>query len=187
MPAVATTVSSASQRTAAVLRKLRNALDALYLLSGYLAAICMVGILVMTMLQIGARVTGHNFRGASDYAGYFMAGSAFLAFPYAFNEGAQIRIELFLSMMGRWRYLAERASFLTASAIAIWFAWYCWKLVYWSYLLGDVSQGMDATPTWIPQLTMGFGATLFAIAVVDRTTRLLFTGEHGLPASPDAL
>jgi TRAP-type C4-dicarboxylate transport system permease small subunit len=169
------------------LHRVRNGLDALYLISGCLAAACLVGILLMTMLQIGARLTGHSLRGASDYAGYFMAGAAFFGFPYALNQGAQIRIELFLSMMGRRRPLIERLGFVVSSVIAIWFAYHCWGLVSWSYELGDVSQGLDATPIWIPQLTMAIGVSLMAVSVVDRTLRLFITGNHGLPQSPDSL
>lgn len=186
MPAIAAQSAGAS-KAGRVLTRLRNGLDAMYLLSGYLAAAAMAGILVMTMVQIGARLTGHNFRGASDYAGYFMAASAFFGFPYALNAGAHIRIELFLSMMGRFRKLGENISFIVSSAIASWFSFYCWKLVYWSYMLGDISQGMDATPIWIPQLSMSVGSSLLTIAILDHTVRLLVTGNHGLPPPPDSL
>jgi TRAP-type C4-dicarboxylate transport system permease small subunit len=184
---VVTTSVTAPAITGNLLSKLRNGLDCLYRASGYLAAACMVGILAMTVLQIGARVTGYNVRGASDYAGYFMAASAFLAFPYALNEGAHIRIEIFLSLLGKRRPWMEKISFVVASFVAGWFAFYSWKLVYWSFELGDMSQGMDATPLWIPQLTMSVGASLFAVAIFDHTLRFLVTGKHGLPASPDSV
>ena len=57
-------------------------------------------------------------------------------------------------------------------------------MVYWSYALGDVSQGLDATPIWIPQLSMAFGVSLLAVAVIDHGLRLLLTGDHQIPASP---
>jgi hypothetical protein len=60
-------------------------------------------------------------------------------------------------------------------------------MVYWSYVLGDVSQGLDATPIWIPQLSMAFGMSLLAVAVADHGLRLIATGEHGIQASPDAV
>jgi TRAP-type C4-dicarboxylate transport system permease small subunit len=177
---IASQTAAGAMATGRILVRIRKGLDALYLISGYLAAICMVGILVMTMLQIGARLTGWALRGATDYAGYFMAAAAFLGFPYALNQNAHVRIELFLSLLGRHRVWLERLGFLVSSTIAIWFAYYCWKQAYWSYKLGDMSQGLDATPVWIPQMAMPLGASLLALAIADHTVRLLFTGHHGL-------
>ena len=53
--------------------------------------------------------------------------------------------------------------------------------------LNDISQGLDATPIWIPQLSMAIGLTVLALCVVDHSLRLILTGDHRLPASPDAL
>ena len=163
------------------------ALDRFYLCCGYLAAFFMVCIFLTTMLQVGSRWIGINIRGLTDYAGYFMAASAFLAFPHTFNRGAHIRIELFMSMMGRFRFVAELLSFSAASAIAVWLANFAWSMVYWSWTLNDISQGLDATPIWIPQLSMAIGLSVLAVCVMDHSLRLLLTGDHQLPASPDAL
>jgi TRAP-type C4-dicarboxylate transport system permease small subunit len=162
-------------------------LDRLYLYCGYLAAFFLVCIFLTTMLQVGSRLVGVNIRGLTDYAGYFMAASAFLAFAHTFNHGAHIRIELFLSLMGRMRKAAEWFSFLVSAAISGWLAYHAWAMVYWSRALNDISQGMDATPVWIPQLSMSVGMTVLAICVTDHSLRLLLTGHHRLPASPDAL
>jgi TRAP-type C4-dicarboxylate transport system permease small subunit len=164
-----------------------SALDRLYLYCGYLAAFFLVCIFLTTMLQVCTRFLGINIRGLTDYAGYFMAASAFLAFPHTFNKGAHIRIELFMSMMGRFRAVAEWCSFLAASAIALWLAWFAWSMVYWSWALNDISQGLDATPIWIPQTSMALGLSLLAISVIDHGLRLVISGDHQLPASPDAL
>jgi TRAP-type C4-dicarboxylate transport system permease small subunit len=162
-------------------------LDRVYASCGYIAAFFLVCIFVTTMLQVASRLAGVNIRGLTDYAGYFMAASAFLAFAYTFNHGAHIRIELFLSMMGRFRRVAEWSSFIVSAAIATWLAYFAWSMVYWSYMLHDISQGLDATPIWIPQLSMAFGLTMLALAVFDHALRLILTGDHGLPTSPDAL
>lgn len=169
------------------LDKTWDRLDRLYLVSGYLAAAFLVLIFLTTMLQVASRLLGYNIRGLTDFAGYFMAASAFLAFAHTFNHGAHIRIELFLSMMGRFRKAAEWFSFLVALATTGWLAWYAWSMVYWSYKLNDISQGLDATPIWIPQLSMAIGLSILALSVVDHTLRLILTGDHRLPSSPDAL
>ena len=167
--------------------RLWGQLDRVYLYCGYLAAFFLVCIFLTTMLQVGSRWLGINIRGLTDYAGYFMAASAFLAFPHTFNRGAHIRIELFMSMMGRFRLMAEFLSFFASSAIALWLAYFAWSMVYWSRTLNDISQGLDATPIWIPQLSMAIGLSVLALCVVDHGLRLLISGKHQLPASPDAL
>lgn len=162
-------------------------LDRLYLASGYFAAFCMVAIFALTMAQIVGRLIGHNLRGVTDYAGYFMAASAFLAFAHTLNRGAHVRIELFLSLLGKYRRWMEKLCFLISTAIAVWFSYYSWTMVITSYDLGDVSQGLDATPMWIPQLTMAIGASLMALAIADHGLRLILTGDHGIEAAPDAV
>lgn len=164
-----------------------NGLDRLYLWCGYLAAFFLVCIFLTTMLQVASRLVRLNIRGLTDFAGYFMAASAFMAFAHTFNRGAHIRIELFMSMMGRFRIVAEWFSFVVSSAIVVWLAYFAWSMVHWSYALGDISQGLDATPIWIPQLSMAIGMSVLAICVIDHGVRLILTGDHRLPASPDAL
>jgi TRAP-type C4-dicarboxylate transport system permease small subunit len=162
-------------------------LDNLYLSCGYLAAFFLACIFLTTILQVVSRLAGVNITGLTDYAGYFMAASAFLAFAHTFNQGAHIRIELFMSMMGRFRRVAEWFSFLVSAAIGLWLSYFSWSMVYWSRALNDISQGLDATPLWIPQLSMAIGLTVLALCVVDHSLRLILTGNHQLPASPDAL
>jgi TRAP-type C4-dicarboxylate transport system permease small subunit len=169
------------------LDRIWNWLDRLYLYCGYLAAFFLVCIFLTTMLQIVSRYAGFNLRGLTDYAGYFMAASAFLALAHTFNHGAHIRIELFMSLMGRYRAVAEWFSFIVSASLAVWLCWHAWSMVYWSYRLNDVSQGLDATPIWIPQLSMTIGLTALALSIIDHGLRLILTGDHRLPTSPDAL
>ena len=44
---------------------------------------------------------------------------------------------------------------------------YSCKLSWQSHAFNDVSTGNDATPLWIPQLTMAVGTVILAIAFVD--------------------
>lgn len=169
------------------LARIWSGLDRLYLACGYLAALAMLGIFLITMAQIVCRPLGIGLRGSTDYAGYLMAASAFLAFAHALNRGAHVRIELFLSMLGRQRRWGERICFALSTAIATWFAYHCCRQTYLSYVLNDVSQGLDATPIWIPQLAMALGASLLALAVADHALRLLLTGDHQIEPMPDAV
>jgi TRAP-type C4-dicarboxylate transport system permease small subunit len=157
-------------------------LDGLYFAGGLIAACFLIAILVIIVLQMLARWTGHVFPGSTDYAGYCMASASFFAFAHALNRGAHIRVSLLLSALGRYRRYGEIWCFVIGSALACYFAWYAVKAVYWSHKLHDISQGQDATPLWIPQLAMAAVTIMLAIAFIDHLLRLIITGEHGIEA-----
>lgn len=159
---------------------LRRTLDALYLTGGVIAALFTIAMLVIIVLQMLARWTGQVFPGATDYAGYCMAASAFFAFAYAFNRGAHIRVSILLNGLGRFRRWGEIWCFGLGAAISTYIAWYAVKGVWWSRKLHDISQGLDATPIWIPQLSMGIGSVLLALCLWDNLIRLLSGGSHGI-------
>lgn len=167
-----------------MLKPLRRVLDALYLAGGVLGGVFMVAILLLIVAQMVARWSGLVFPGGSEYAGYAMAGSSFLALAYALNCGAHIRVSLILGALGRWRRYGEIWCYGVAAVIAIFFARYAVKANIWSAKLGDVSQGQDATPLWIPQLVMSAGAVLLALALIDQFLRVLAT-EHAGVEEPD--
>lgn len=164
-------------------RMLRRVLDFIYLAGGVVAAFSTVAILVIIVLQMLARWTGHVFPGATDYAGYCMAAASFFAFAYALNHGAHIRVSLLLNTLGkRGRRWLETWCFAIGSAAATYFAWYAVKATWLSHKLHDISQGLDATPMWIPQLAMAFGTTVLAVCFWDHLLQVLLTGNHRIRA-----
>lgn len=165
----------------------RRNLDLLYTVSGYLAAASMVAIFALTIAQMVCRLLAFNVSGLGDYAGYFMAASAFLAFAHTLNSGAHIRIEVFSSLLGRYRIFAETWALGCSTMIAGWFSYYACSMVYWSFKLDDISTGMDATPLWIPQMVMAAGSALFTLALADNFIQLIFHGKHSIQASAEVL
>lgn len=158
---------------------LRKGLDGLYLASGIMAALCLVAILSLIVVQMVARWTGEVFPGAPDYAGYAMASASFLAFANALNRGAHIRVSILVNAVGpRARRVLNIWCFGVGAAIAWYFVWYAQKFVYWSWKFNDISQGQDKTALWIPQSVMLFGAVVFAIALTDHLVQLFITGDH---------
>lgn len=157
----------------------RRALDTLYQMGGYIAALFLLTILLLITAQMVARWAGMTIPGASNYAGYAMAGSSFLAFAYALNTGSHIRVTLALTALGRYRRWGELWCLLIGALVATYMLRYAWNAVYWSRTLGDVSQGQDATPLWIPQLVMVIGAALLTLCLWDNFIRMLFTGRSG--------
>lgn len=159
---------------------MRRFLDRLYLAGGYLAAICLVGILVVIVLQMAARWLLITFPGSSEYAGYLMAASSFFAFAYAMNASAHIRVTLFIKALGKYRYWGEIWCFAIGAIATTYIAWYAIDMVYWSIKFGDISQGRDATPIWIVQLPVVVGSVLFAICFWDNLLSLLFKKKHNV-------
>jgi TRAP-type C4-dicarboxylate transport system permease small subunit len=147
---------------------MRRLLDGLYNSTAALAALCMVGLLVMVMLSVVSRQVGFNVRGTDAYAGYLMAGAGFLALAHTLKRGEHIRVTLLLnSLQGSWRKALEIWSLGFASLLSTVMAFYSCRLVWQSLDFNDVSTGVDATPLWIPQLVMAVGTVVFAIAFVD--------------------
>lgn len=158
---------------------LRRALDGLYLAAGIAAALCLIAILVLIVMQMLARWTGEVFPGAPDYAGYAMASASFLAFAHALNRGSHIRVGILLNALpARAQRWLEVWCFAIGAAVMWYFVYYAQRFVYWSWKFNDISQGQDRTPLWIPQSVMLAGAAIFAIALTDHLLCLLFRGEH---------
>ena len=147
---------------------MRRLLDALYNAAAYLAALLLMGILVMVLLGVFGRIFAFQVRGSDAYAGYCMAGAGFLALAHTLVRGEHIRVSLVLEHAGvQGRRFLERWSLVIAVLLSCGFAWFSLRLAWQSYTLHDVSTGNDATPLWIPQLAMAAGAVVFAIAFVD--------------------
>ena len=162
-----------------VFRWLRSGLDFLYKAAGVMAALCLIAILVLIVIQMLARWTGEVFPGAPNYAGYAMAAASFLAFANALNRGAHIRVSILLNAVGpKTRRILEIWCFAIGTAVMWYFVYYAERFVYWSWKFNDISQGQDRTPLWIPQSAMLAGAAVLAIALTDNLVHLLATGNH---------
>jgi len=153
---------------------MRAFLDSLYRLSGALAAIGMVATLVLVTSGIVTRPLGIYLPGTDDYAGYAMAACGFFALAYTFKHGEHIRVSLLLERAGpRLRAALELFSLASGTAVAATLAFYSVRLVLQSHEFEEISQGVDATPLWIPQLTMAIGSVVLLIALLDDLVRAL--------------
>lgn len=147
---------------------MRRFLDGLYTASGWLAGLCMIGVLLMVTLMILGRLLGFPIGGADAYAGYAMAGAGFLALASTLKHGEHIRVTLVLSMLhGKGRRALEIIALLIAVALSGFLALYSVRLVWQSWSFQDISTGIDATPMWIPQIPMAVGTLIFFIAFLD--------------------
>ena len=147
---------------------MRKALDTLYDSAAWVAAIFMVALLVMVMLSIAGRELGFHVRGTDAYAGYMMAGAGFFALAHTLKRGEHIRVTLVLqSLAPSARRRLEIFSLAVAAILAGLFAFFSVKLCWQSWQFHDISTSNDATPLWIPQISMALGTLILLIAFVD--------------------
>ena len=153
---------------------MRNFLDKLYLYAAYIASIGLLMILLIIVYNMVARWTGGTAMGATAYAGYAMATSAFLAMAYTLNQDGHIRVKMLLSKLGKNRKWGERWCYGIGSLLAVYFFYYASRGAHFSYILNDISQQDDALPMWIPQMVMVIGTFILAIAFLDRFYQAIF-------------
>jgi TRAP-type C4-dicarboxylate transport system permease small subunit len=165
---------------------MRRLLDALYDGAAWVGALFMVGTLVSVLAGVLDRQFAWSLRGTDMYAGYCMAASGFLALAHTLKKGEHIRVTLILNAVkGRARRAIEIWARAAATALAMLFAWYSVKLSINSWQFNDVSTGNDATPLWIPQLTIGVGAVILMIAFIDELV-LEIIGRRAQAGSDEA-
>ena len=166
---------------------MRRLLDALYDSAAALAALFMVSLLGMVLLSILSRQFHFHIPGTDAYAGYLMAAAGFLALAHTLKRGEHIRVTLLLNVLkGKARKGLEIWALGSASLLAALFAYYSAKLAWQSYEFQDISTGSDATPLWIPQLSMAVGTIVLAIAFIDELV-LELRGRRAAPQSGEAL
>ena len=156
----------------------RTWLRRLYAACAVLGGVLFVGIAGFILYQLGSQVFDYIPRSADEFAGYCMAGSAFLALAYTFDANEHIRVTL---IAHRFRGAAHRVldafAMLLSTALAGYLAWYMVKMTWQSWQLGETTQGLIALPLWIPQSAMALGAVVFFIAVAEKALRVL-AGEE---------
>ena len=160
----------------------------LYDAAAWAAAFFMVGVLMMVLASVVGRLVGFNLRGSDAYAGYCMAAASFLALAHTLKRNEHIRVTLLLERFGpRVTHLLEvwchGAGTFFCAALAIFSVRLAWQ----SHTFNDISQGNDATPLWIPQISMAVGAIVLLVAMVDDFVLYLRHREKARPAGEQEL
>lgn len=158
---------------------MRRTIDALYAIGATLGALCLLGIVVLVVIQVASRWLAIPVAGATEFAGYAMVNSFFLPLGYTFRKAAHIRITLLIDRLsGGWRWKAEFACLGVGFGLASCLAVFMFRLAQVSYEIGDLSQGADASPLWIPQSGVAAGSILLAAALADALIEHLFALRH---------
>lgn len=133
-------------RLRGILKPIWKVLDAIYTASGVLAACCMVGILLIIIVQMVCRWMSWQFPGSTDFAGYTMAATSFFALAHALNRGAHIRVSILLNLNTFTRKWINVFALFIAAITATYFARYAIKTNFMSEMINDRTQGIDQVP-----------------------------------------
>lgn len=143
-----------------------------------LAALCLIIIATLIILQITGRLLGFIIPSADDIAGYCMAASIFLALADTLRSGGHIRVTMFISWLPA--PLLKIVEILNVSIGVLftgYFAWYAILMVWQTHQFGEISQGYLPIPLWLPQSMMAFGLFVLFVAFVEEWIRVI----RGLP------
>ena len=163
---------------------MRRTLDALYRVSGGVAACCLALIACLVLAQIVGRMAGVLVPGADDLASYALVATSFLALAYTLKAGGHIRVALLLRRLPPGpRRLAEVGALALGSAITLYFTWFAIELTWLSWRFGDMSQGVLPIPLWLPQSVMTLGLIILAVALIDELVLVLKGALAGYQAA----
>ncbi|HEY5718396.1 MAG TPA: TRAP transporter small permease [Motiliproteus sp.] len=152
--------------------------DKFYLASGYASGVCIILIMLIILAQIVGRFFGFIVPSAEDFSGYALAAATFFGLAYTFREGGHIRVTLVIQHWPkRIRHLQELGVLAFALALTSFMDYYCWHMVWESYVFEEVSYGYIPIPLWMPQVPVGLGALALNVAVLDDLVVLLTGGE----------
>lgn len=155
----------------------RKILDALYLGSGWLAALCLFSIAAVIVAQIGGRLLGVVVPSAAQMAGFFLAATIFLGLAYTLAAGEHVRVVLVIEQLGpRARFAMEVLAVVVSALTTGYLGYYVAQLAYESWLFDDRADGLLAIPLAIPQLAMAAGVLILLIRLLDELVVLIRTG-----------
>jgi TRAP-type C4-dicarboxylate transport system permease small subunit len=153
---------------------LRRALDALYTLAAWLAALSLGSIFLLMMAQVAMREMNMLLPGADDIIAYLCVSTTFFALARTFKNGELIRVGLFIDRAGPGlRRMIEIGVLGFAALVVGAITWFTLEDVLFSIEIEEVAQGSVAFPTWVPKSAMPLGAGILLIAVIEELVRVI--------------
>ncbi len=141
--------------------------------TGYLAALVLLGIIVLTMVEVVSRYVLNNPLILSDeLGGYAMVAVTFLGLAFCAQEKGHIRITFVVERLdpivaGRIRLVTLILGLLFVAVAA----WVSWQFLSDSFARNMRSNSMLMTPLRWPQTVMPVGFTLFALVLVGQLVK----------------
>jgi TRAP-type C4-dicarboxylate transport system permease small subunit len=147
---------------------MRKLLDRLYLGAAYVAASCVLLIMVLMIAQSILREMHVRTGAVNDVVAWLCAAGSFFAMAHAFKHGDFVRVTLLLEKVSD---AAKRRFEIAALSIAViavgYLMFWANRFTYESWAFNDIAQGLLPLPMWIPQLSFALGSILLFVAVLD--------------------
>ena len=157
---------------------LRRFLDALYLVAGYVAACCILLIMLLMIAQSILREMHVRTGAVNDVVAWLCAAAAFFAMAHAFKHGDFVRVTLLLEKISPAAQRRFEIGALAIAAVAVgYLAWWANRFTWDSFVFDETAQGLLPIKMWIPQSTFAIGAILLFVAVVDELVIVLRGGR----------
>ena len=153
---------------------MRKLLDRIYLAAAYVAACCVLLIMILMVGQSILREMHVRTGAVNDVVSWLCAAAAFFAMAHAFKHGDFVRVTLLLEKIPvRAQKRFELAALGVASVAVAYLAYWANRFTYESWLFNDIAQGLLPMPMWIPQLSFALGSILLLVAVLDELVIVL--------------
>ena len=167
--------ASATQPATGPIAAFQRFVDLLALAAAYLAAACLVTMVLLVLLEISVGLLSRvipavpsGIRFAWEYSAYLMGAAFMFGGALTLRSGMQIRVELLLRAgQGRFERPLELFSSLVGAVFLGILAWSLGAFTWQSWTSSQVS-GDTLTPLWIPQGALALATTIFALQALAR-------------------
>jgi len=149
--------------------------------TGWLAALVLLAIMTLSMVEVVSRYVLQNPLILSDeLGGYAMVAVSFLGLAYCARDRSHIRITFVVERLepalSGWIRLA---TLLLGLAFVCVIAWVCWDFIGDSFKRDMRSNSLLRTPLKWPQMAMPIGFTLFALVLLGQLVQAVQNLRHG--------
>jgi TRAP-type C4-dicarboxylate transport system permease small subunit len=179
---------------------MRRFLDALYHVTLWFAALCLVAIALMVGVQIAVRLidgalalvhlprTGFIILSLNEICGYLLAAASFLALAGTLKAGVHIRVTMLLGALseGARRYV-EVWAFGFAAFASGYMTWNLANFAWVSFRFHEISSGVIKVPLAYPQASMAFGALILTVALLDELVEVITRGRPSFRGAEEAI
>jgi len=157
---------------------MRKLLDRIYLGAAYVAATCVLLIMLLMIAQSILREMHVRTGAVNDVVAWLCAAASFFAMAHAFKHGDFVRVTLLLEKLPPAAVRRFEIGALSIAVLAVGYLMF-WanRFTYESWVFNDIAQGLLPLPMWIPQLSFALGSILLFVAVLDELIIVLRGGR----------
>jgi TRAP-type C4-dicarboxylate transport system permease small subunit len=157
---------------------MRKLLDRIYLGAAYVAATCVLLIMLLMIAQSILREMHVRTGAVNDVVAWLCAAASFFAMAHAFKHGDFVRVTLLLEKLPPTAVRRFEIGALSIAVLAVGYLMF-WanRFTYESWVFNDIAQGLLPLPMWVPQLSFALGSILLFVAVLDELIIVLRGGR----------